>query len=375
MKRFMKGLMTAGMVAVLATSAFAKTASIKVSDKEMKLDISGFVQAAYITNQGNNTVNGSVIGIGDYALNPAAQPGNSNDTFTINRAQVNFTAQPSDNIMIKTTAELGRNFNTAINDSRIVDAIIDLSYFKPVTLRVGQFATPFGTEIEKSPYDLDFVNYSLLTTLMAKRTRGAMIYGDITENVSFDLGVSNQLGNGSLTGAGNELSSDSSAEFGRLSIVPVENLKFDLSIGYQKYWDGTIVAASKIKTKDTIIALDGAYTYMGWGFEAAYAEMKDVAPGAGGVSVTQKDRDLYGAITFKIPETSLQLVTRYERNKMTDSSSPAGTVAPVAKVLTAGINWNFDKNARLQLQREFWSSDVSNVNENDLSVLQLGVSF
>jgi len=212
MKRFVKALMVVGMSAALTTSAFAKTASIKVSDNEMKLDISGFVQLMAVAPQTPinmaKTPSGIVnVGIGDYALNA-----NGNSTFAVNRAQVSFAAQPADKIAIKTSVELGKNFNAA-NDSRIVDAMVDLSYLDGVTLRVGQFALPIGVELEKSPYDLDFINYTLLTTLYAQRNRGAEIYGDIVESVSYDLGFSNGLADGTLTGARDNSISDSNSKY------------------------------------------------------------------------------------------------------------------------------------------------------------------
>lgn len=349
MKSILKGLMVVAMAAVIATPAFAKTASIKVADKEMKLDISGFTQLLYVSAEAPLNVTNSSIG--SYALS-------TNDTFSLNRLQLNFAAQPSDKITVKSVVELGRNFSAA-NESRIVDAIVDLGYIPGVTLRVGQFALPIGLEIEKSPYDLDFINYTLLSNLAAQRNRGVMIYGDIVESVSFDLGVANGTADGTITGASNQTLSDGKQIFGRMSFVPVQNWTIALFGDYEKY---NVAAAAK--QKNTLFGIGSAYSYLGWGFEGAYAAVKATTGGVTGVKMT----DMYGVVTYKIPETDLQLVARYEQAK--DKLANAK-----AKVLTAGLNWNFDKNARLQLQREFWSSNVANVNKSDVTMLQLGVSF
>jgi len=375
MKKLIKGLVVVAMAAVIATPAFAKTASIKVGDKETKLDISGFAQVALINNQvnastlGGNVAGGKTIGIGDYSLSAAG-----NTSFTLNRLQVNFTAEPSENIGFKSTVELGRNFK---GDTRIVDAMVDLKYLKPVTFRVGQFALPIGFELEKSPYDLDFINYTLLTSLFAQRNRGIMAYGDITPNIDFNLGIANSVYDGNLTGVSNESSSDSKQLFGRLGVTPVKDLNLALFMDYDNRKGNPLALAGAVtKTKVFSWGLGGNYTYAGFGFEGAYADMKVAAANVGR---TLKEKDLYGAITYKIPETSLQLLARYERSKgLADSAAVAGTVTPVAKVLTAGINWNFDKNARLQLQREFWTSNSAltpKANVNDVTMLQLSIAF
>lgn len=355
MKRFLKPMMVIGMVAAMSVSAFAKTASIKIGDNETKIDVSGFVQAAYISDQGLNGINAT---IGNYPLS-------NNDTFTLNRLQLAFAASPNNNIDVKTSVELGRNFS-GINESRIVDAMVDLKYVPGVTFRVGQFALPLGLELEQDPYSMDFINYTVFTNLGAQRNRGIMAYGDISPMVSYELGVSNLMVDGSLTGARNASTSDGKRMFGRLSVTPCQNWLIAAMGAYEKY-DNSATAGNK--NKNALWALGSGYGYGNWGFAAVYGEMKMLN---GVTTATTKARDYFGIVTYKIPQTSLQLVSRYEHTKITVTNAAA---SPAASIVTAGFNWDFDKNARLQIQREFWSSNAAAASKNDVTMIQLGVRF
>jgi len=348
----MKGIAVFAMAAAMTTPAFAKTASIKIAEKEMKLDVSGIAQVMYVGTQGvDGLMSGKTLGIGDYVLSAAG-----NDTFTLNRLQLSVASQIADKIAMKSSLEFGRNH---VGDANVVDAFLDLGYIPGVTLRVGQFALPIGAEIEKSPADLDFINYSVLTTIGAQRNRGIMAYGDIIENVSFDLGIANGPASGGLTGAGDEIGTDAKQYFGRLSVSPMKDLSLALFGGMYKR---SAAAATKLKSNE--IGLAGSYAYAGFGFEAGLLSQK--------TTNVMKTKDAYGAVTYTIPQTDVQLVSRYEQVK--ETAIPT-TASLKSKIFTAGLNWNFEKNTRLQIQREFWGSDVNNVNKSDVTMVQLGVTF
>jgi phosphate-selective porin len=357
----MKSIMTVALAAAISTPVLAKTAPITVGDSA-KLAISGFVQADYIAPTGVNVIGADLNGNGipDTTAGLSGAAVGTNDTFGINRLILSVAGQPADKITAKV--------NFAYGDSAmgvVQDAFVDLSYINNLTIRAGQFALPIGTELDANPYSAAFVNNSLLATVFAKRNRGIMAYGNLMDNVSYDLGIANG-GGGALNGVtGNESNSDAKQFFGRLTVEPAKDLSIALYGDFYKFQPVNSVK----EVKSDVIGLDASYAIAGFGFGAGYASGKVTQSAA----LNQKITDLVGSVTYKIPETDLQLAARYEENK-TDSKLPlVGEIK--SKVFTAGINWDFDKNARVQLQREFWSSDVTGMNKNDMTVLQLGVSF
>jgi len=324
----MKKIFAAGLMAlaIAGVSSVSKAAPVK----DMDLDISGLAQLSYSWSQ--------VTG--------------SNDGFDTARLRINLAAKPAEHVSAYASIE-GTDNVSPTADSRIVDMYVDLTYLPWVSARIGQFATPNSYELNTNEYNLDTIRYSQGVGVYSMRDRGVALSGQPIKELGWVIFGLN--GVGTVTGA-NDNNNDSALYGGQLNWQALSNLSFKLW-GLSTNDTGLVAGADQ---KEDAIGFGGDFKYEGF---HVYGELNDGNKKVAGVKNDMTEYVVTG--TYTIPETGVMLVGRYDLGK----SKTAGVKNADVKVATVGVNWDFEKNARVQLMREIWAGD------NDNTDLLLSVKF
>ncbi len=149
------------------------------------------------TEDGKNsiTINGRVHA--DYRSfgyendNDAAAPAdagnvtNGGDTFDIRRARVGVKARFLDYY----EGEIVLNGTGGAPTMDV--AYLNVAWWKPAQIRVGQFKMPFSLEQLTSSNNIDFVERSVLDRYIAAKEIGAMLHGSPVKGITYGLAVSN----------------------------------------------------------------------------------------------------------------------------------------------------------------------------------------
>jgi len=356
MKRLISGLTAIVFAIGLGASASATTL------KDMNVDVSGIMQAGLNFSQ----VQGA------------------DDDFDIERMRLRLRAMPEENLMFFTQIELTDNYSPAASgsnvpsnailgdgaaDSRLVDLYVAFTYLDWVTLLVGQMPTPVSYELNTDEYSLETINYSSFVGL-ANRDRGAGLVFPVSHEVQFITWLLN--GVGAITGANNDI--DDRNNYGAMiGWQPDEDFNTKIWVNIGDYRDNTILPMLTAQTAGDWIDRDieaigtgfdwtpGNFRLMG---EYAHAETTDLNMTTNAAIQNPETEIFYLHLSYKIPETNLQLVTRYDKYDPDTFTSNDDT-----EIVTAGLNWDFEKNARLQLMHEFRDGvDNSNIFDMLLSV-------
>lgn len=360
----MKKLIATGLAAALI--AGISTISQATPVGEMDIDISGIGQMTYSWSQ-QNTVN---------------------DELDLTRLRLNVNAQPAENVSFISQFELTNNIsngtaagpnlqnagaagnniptdpnNAALadgtSDSRIIDMYIDLTYLEWMTARIGQFANPVSYELNTKEYELETINYSMGVGIFGVRDRGIMVFGQPIPEFGWNLWGLN--GNGAITGANND--TDDQATYGlQFDWNPLENLNFKLSGQFQEETAATADMDA--------FGIGFNYSYAGFHLFGEYNDA-DVEMGTGATAYEADITEWFINASYVIPETTLQLVLRYDKMDLDSRTGAAAAVNDVdTNITTAGFNWDFEKNARLQVMREFVDGS-----DNDNFDVMLGIRF
>ncbi len=159
-------------------------------DKSTTFQIGGRIHADYRAfDHGNNE---NVL-----LTTPTNINGNSpqeSDTFDIRRARLEFKGHFYDNFDFLLSADAAGQTNG--NTGAILDqAWLNISHYKPVQFRVGQFKVPMSMERKMSSNALDFMERSQHDTISTYEDRGAMIWGVPKDGLTYALAVVNGEGN------------------------------------------------------------------------------------------------------------------------------------------------------------------------------------
>lgn len=126
----------------------------------------------------------------DYNENDkGANTANASDTFDIRRARIGLKGKVYENYEFEISADLASPSNG--NTSSILDvAFLNINYWKPAQLRLGQFKMPMNLEKMTSSNNIDFQERGLENQLAANEDRGAMIWGIPKDGFTYALAVS-----------------------------------------------------------------------------------------------------------------------------------------------------------------------------------------
>ncbi|MFA6450061.1 MAG: hypothetical protein WCX65_11355 [bacterium] len=291
---------------------------------------------------------------------------NGDDQLDITRLQVNLSAKPADKVRVFATFDFSGNGSSVLSgapipgaryslmdgtaDGNVVDAYADLSYIKNVTFRVGQFPLPISYELNTAPYDLETVQYNQGVGMFGIRDRGIIIFGDPSPKVSVSGWLVN--GAGAISGATNDTNDKN--DYGlQLDLFPVDFFSV-------KLW-GTW--SDQTETEAHGAGLD--YAERGLHLFGEFNQANETNCGVfGGFIVDCDYRQWYVNASQRIPHTEVQAVARYDFFKFT---IPAGSAT--RKITTFGFNWDFEKNAKLQVMKNFLKGD------NDSLDVQLSTRF
>jgi predicted porin len=237
------------------------------------------------------------------------------------------------------------------------------------TIVAGQLATPVSYELQTDVADLETINYSQFVGI-ANRDRGVGINIPF-KNVNARLAAWVLNGTGGINGAIDDI--DDRSNFGAMfEMTPVEPLSFKVFANLGNLSDNTGLLPGSVGTNLTEMDVDaygagvnyksGPVHLFG---EYVQAKIKITDEVTSARLSSSKTREWYVHGSYAIPDTDLQLVARY------DKYDPNTAVTnDDMKVTTAGLNWNFDKNARVQIMREFNKGA-----DNDDLDIQLTVKF
>lgn len=368
----MKKFILTGIAALTIAGFSTVTKAAPVGD--MDVDISGLAQiSASFTEQNANI-------------------GSGNDTIDINRLRINLSAMPAEkiklyaalegtsnisgtakgaagapNVMYDTPNEVPTDNDIAdtllnmdgVADSRLVDLYADISYVDWVSLRVGQFPLPISYELNTPEFDLETINYTMAAGIFGKRDRGFVLSGSpVPDVLKLSLAVTN--GNGAITGASND--DDDLSNFALQvdwKIIPGLSGKLWGAWAQDSIQTNGIAVVNSNNDTDAF-GLGVDYKYEGFHLSAEYNDASIKVNPATLAANTSDDQDITEwnlTLGYTIPETGVQLVARYDTLDF-DDTTVAGAVKTNTQivdtdVITAGVNWNFEKNAKLQIMREF----------------------
>lgn len=346
----MKKLIATGLAAAFALGMSSISMAKPLS--ELDLDLSGLAQI----NASWSEIDGA------------------NDELDLARLRLKLGAKPAEHVALKLQFEETNNISggawgdnysrfsglnaDGASDGRIVDMYVDLTYIPEVSARIGQFALPNNYEILTDEYDLETINYSMGVGVFGTRDRGVMLFGQPIPEFGWAIFGTN--GSGAITGATNDTGDQ--ANYGlKLDWNPLENLNF-------KIWGAMAeedTAAPGLTNEMDAFGIGFNYTYQGFRLTGEYNDA-DSENAAAESDITE----YYVHASYIIPETDLQLVLRYDK---LDEDTAGANVTDV-DVLTAGFNWNFEKNARVQLMHEF-VDESAGMGESDRTDLMLSVRF
>ena len=351
---------------MIATFAFIVGLAGTVQAKpveDLNLDISGVAQFGYAWSQANG----------------------ADDGMDLNRLRIKLKAQPNDNVKFVANIEAedsntaGSAFgdNTPANamltdlgaSSRVVDMYVVLNYLDWATILAGQMPTPVSYELNTDEYALETINYSQFVGI-ANRDRGFGIVVPFKQiNGKWVAWILN--GTGGINGAQSDM--DDRNNYGTMfEFQPLEQLSFKVWGNFANMADNTGMFPGSTATNLTEMDVDayGAgldYKVNNFHFFGEYASAKlKLTDEVTSVRLgSQKTREWYVHASYEIPQTNVQLVARYDKYDPNTSNA-----SDESKITTAGLNWDFDKDARLQIMREF--KDGS---DNDDLDVQLSVRF
>ena len=119
---------------------------------------------------------------------------NESDTFDIRRARIELKGKFYEYYDFQLSGDFAGQTNG--NTGATLDqAWVNIGYYKPIQVKIGQFKVPLSMERKMSSNALDFMERSLHDTLGSYEDRGAMIWGVPKDGLTYALAVVNGEGN------------------------------------------------------------------------------------------------------------------------------------------------------------------------------------
>jgi len=251
------------------------------------------------------------------------------------------------------------------SDSRLVQAYVDLKYFKKFTLRVGQMARGSSYELNTPVNKLETINYSTSVGQFGKYVRGLQLKMTPFTFMKVGIGIDDSVGG--ITGGTNEPESKLSAG-GKIVFIPWKK-HFTVKVC------GRHVPATEYMPDANAGIFGADFKYMGFHFQGEIYHLH-VNPVNNGAKKGLKGNlcSWYVHASYMIPKINVQLVSRYNyfekrmRDRKTDILKPPANY--YMEIITAGLNWNFSPYSRFQIMYDMVDGD-----DNDSLDMQLELFF
>jgi hypothetical protein len=354
MKKFVLSIIiTAALLGLSVSPIFATPM------KESNVDFSGLVQFIYSWDQDQG-----------------------NDQLSISRARIILDAKPAEKVKFHASLDFSGNtssfmplqnplplnnlkgiigsrysFMDGYADSILTDVYADLGYIKNVTVRVGQFPLPNSYELNIPDYDLESIQYNQGIGTFGLRDRGLIIFGKPSPNIGISGWLTN--GAGAISGATHDNSNDRNSYGLQLDISPVDFFSM-------KVWHAWSDNSHDSWAQDSTSYGAGLdYAHRGFHF---YSEFNRADENRGVTSFIANNlyRQWFVSASQRMPHSDLQAVLRYDVFKYSSSIINCNCDR---EITTTGFNWDFEKNAKLQIMHDFINGPYDETN------MQLSLRF
>ncbi len=163
--------------------------TIATPDGKHSISLGGRIHADYRNfDHGNNENKVSPTGVG------IGNTPNESDTFDVRRARIELKGKFYEYYDFQLSGDFAGQTNG--NTGATLDqAWVNIGYYKPIQVKIGQFKVPLSMERKMSSNALDFMERSLHDTLGSYEDRGAMIWGIPKDGLTYALAVVNGEGN------------------------------------------------------------------------------------------------------------------------------------------------------------------------------------
>jgi phosphate-selective porin OprO and OprP len=145
------------------------------------------------------------------------------DTFDIRRARIGIKYKFGKYYSGEISA------NTVGTSSDVLDVgYLDVAWFEKAKFRLGQFKMPFSLEQLTSSNNIDFIERSLLDSMIPAKERGIQVFGEPVPGATYALAVSNgNIATGSTASFGSETDNrvDNKDVIGRVTLNFAELMK------------------------------------------------------------------------------------------------------------------------------------------------------
>ena len=119
---------------------------------------------------------------------------NESDTFDVRRARIELKGKFYEYYDFQLSGDFAGQTNG--NTGATLDqAWVNIGYYKPIQVRIGQFKVPLSMERKMSSNAIDFMERSQHDTLGSFEDRGAMVWGVPKDGLTYALAVVNGEGN------------------------------------------------------------------------------------------------------------------------------------------------------------------------------------
>lgn len=119
---------------------------------------------------------------------------NESDTFDVRRGRIELKGKFYEHYDFQLSGDFAGQTNG--NTGATLDqAWVNIGYYKPIQVRIGQFKVPLSMERKMSSNALDFMERSLHDTLGSFEDRGVMVWGVPKDGLTYALAVVNGEGN------------------------------------------------------------------------------------------------------------------------------------------------------------------------------------
>lgn len=273
-----------------------------------------------------------------------------NDNFDIRRARLDLRGIISEQFDYRLQTDFGGG------TVKLLDAIITYKPLKEIAFQLGQFKIPLSAENNTPSNKMDYVNRAQVVEALV--ARGNDVIGS---NNGRDIGIQAngalfKNANGSLidwyvgifNGQGINVNDVNRSKdiSGRIVLRPLHGF----SIGGSIYNGYDQPLGTTINQKRNRFAGEISYTYKIFNFQGEFIEGED-----GGI----KKQGYYASLSCYVIPKTLQMVTRYDyydKNKSAEQDA--------STFYLAGLNYNFNENAKLQFNYEVHDEEGVEIKNN-----------